>query len=100
VTANAAALREELLLLEELRAATKSGAFEDTLTLAARHRRRFAHGELAVERDVQEIAALCGLQRFAAARTKIAGLGTPLPRAVADACEEKATTSTAAGQQE
>jgi hypothetical protein len=105
---DAVALRAELALAERIREAARAGDYGRVLELAAQHRRRFRTGELAVERDVHEIAALCGLGRGEQSRARIAAFGAAHPGAtvpahVRDACgveAQKPTTSTTSGQQD
>jgi RNA polymerase sigma-70 factor (ECF subfamily) len=105
---DAVALRAELGLAERIREATRAGEYDRVLELAAQHRRRFRTGELAVERDVHEIAALCGLGRLEQARARITAFGAAhhgatVPAHVRDACgvaAQKPTTPATSGQQD
>jgi hypothetical protein len=101
---DAETLQAELALAERMRDAVRHGRHARVLELAAQHRERFRGGELAVERDVHEIAALCRLGRHAQAGRRIAAFGGQHPRATVPAhvlavCE-KPTTSEASGQED
>lgn len=100
----AASLRAELELLQQIRAATSAGRHEHALTLVERHRQRFGAGELARERDVQQLAALCSLGRDADARRRLDGFrrthGSEPPALVLAACPNKTTQRSTPGQQQ
>ena len=95
-------LAAELVLIARMRDA----AAIDVLELADQHRRDFPRGELAIERDLLRIAALCRLDRNeladeALTRFRRSHPDRPIPPAVASACktlEKKPTKPDRAGQ--
>lgn len=94
-------LAAELTLLRRLRSAAQDGRYNDVLAIAAIHERRFARGELSIERDMQRIAALCRLGLHPEAQDRIAAYtrehpNKTLPVSVATTCDVAKKKSTKA----
>ena len=76
----AGAVRAELRLLQQARAAVAREDFLLALQLLAEHARRFKAGRLAEEREALRVKSLAGLGRRGAARRAAAAFEANFPR--------------------
>ena len=78
----AAAIRAELRLLKQARAAVANQDFAAALPPIAEHEQRFKHGRLTEEREALRVSALAGLGRIQEARHAATGFRARFPHSV------------------